>query len=85
VHNKNWVKGKELRCSVQSSKLIVVDRFVLAHPCNMNNQDALFSVNLLQFQQPVNITHDYNSYCSHRVGPPDDEQQGCWKHVGVYY
>jgi hypothetical protein len=82
VHNKNWVKGKELRNSVQSSKLIVVDRFVLAHPCNMNKQDALFSV---QFQQPVNITHEYASCCLYRVDPPDDEQQGCSKHVGAYY
>jgi hypothetical protein len=50
VHNEKWAKGKELRFSAQSGKAALVDRFVLAHPYNTNQQDAPFSVNLLKFQ-----------------------------------
>jgi len=28
---------------------------------------------------------DYTNCCVHRVDPPDDEQQGCSKHVEAYY
>jgi hypothetical protein len=49
----------------------------------MNQQDALFAINL--FQQPVNITHDYTSCCFYRVDLPDDEQQAYSKHVEAYY
>jgi hypothetical protein len=38
----------------------------------------------VDWQQPVNITHDYTSCCLYRVDPPDDEQQACSKHVEVY-
>ena len=36
-------------------------------------------------QQPVNITHDYISWCVYRVDPPDGEQQACPKYVEAYY
>jgi hypothetical protein len=36
-------------------------------------------------QQPVNITQDYTNRRSHRVDPPDDEQQACSNHVEAYY
>ena len=51
----------------------------------MNQQDALFPVNVFQFQQSVNITHDYTSCSLYTFGPPDDEQQVCSKHVEAYY
>jgi len=36
-------------------------------------------------QQPVDATHDYTSWFSYRVDPPDDDQQACSKHVEAYY
>ena len=39
----------------------------------------------LLLQQPVNITHDYTRCCIYTVDSPDDEQQGCSKHVEAYY
>jgi hypothetical protein len=36
-------------------------------------------------QQPVKVTLDYTTTCLHRVDPPDDEQQGCLKHIEDYY
>ena len=36
------------------------------------------------WQQPVNITHDYNNCRLYRDDPPDDEQQACSKHVEAY-
>ena len=77
--------GKELRFSVQSSNPILVDRYVLARLCDINQQDALFCVKLFQFQQPVNITHDFGSCYLYTFDPPDDEQQACSKHVEASY
>ena len=51
----------------------------------MNQQDALFSINVFQFQQSGNIMHDYTSCCLYRIGSPDDEQQACSKHVEANY
>ena len=47
----------------------------MIYPYNMNQQDALFSINYV----------DYTSCCLYKVDPPDDEQQACSKHVEAYY